>query len=138
MFRFIGTDDNVINCTLTSMVGLLLFYSFLVIYVNTVSKPKQEFGSTFLKGYPKLTPVAKPRAYIPKPELFGTVKGAVYPDDGYRFTKETKQYPNIDCSNNNCDLVELPLQYNNPTNEVLRSQSVLITPYNCTKYNYVK
>jgi hypothetical protein len=31
-------------------------------------------------------------------------------------------------------LVSIPLQLNNPTTESIRSQQILITPYNCGKY----
>jgi hypothetical protein len=37
-------------------------------------------------------------------------------------------------SGGNTELIRIPLQYNYPYNEQLRSQPVLITPYNKVKY----
>jgi hypothetical protein len=48
------------------------------------------------------------------------------------------QNMNVDSTNQlnkNKGLLQLPLQVNNPYGEPLRTQEIMVTPYNCVKYN---
>ena len=45
-----------------------------------------------------------------------------------------KEPEGIGSFSNDNTLVSIPLQYNNPNKESLRSQQILITPYNCIRY----
>jgi len=40
----------------------------------------------------------------------------------------------LETSGGNMELIKIPLQFNDPVNEQLRSQEILITPYNAIKY----
>jgi hypothetical protein len=57
-------------------------------------------------------------------------------ETGY-ILSENQQTPllnQLETSGGNMELIKIPLQFNDPVNEQLRSQEVLITPYNAIKY----
>ena len=91
--------------------------------------------------YP-LTPPVNPNVYKTEIVSVSPANSDLYSTqdyliDGYSLNQNNNnvQTNQLDYSGGSTQLLKIPLQFNEPFNEQLRTQEVLITPYNRVKYN---
>ena len=137
---------------LSLIVLLLIFYIVIVVYLKNTTQ--QSFGEVTPSPSPEpvkvnqdtryqfpLTPPVNPMIY--RTEI---INGSVANSDLYTNQDYSSEYKilgdnnsqdtnQLDYSGGSCSLIKIPLQMNEPYNEQLRSQDVLITPYNRVKYS---
>ena len=136
------------------LISLLAFFCIIIFYLKNknsfseMSKPliqnvKQNKTETFHLDtryqYP-LTPPVNPIAY--KTELLNSIptNNDLYTTQNYSTNDYDLNQPinnntnQLNYSGGSTQLIKIPLQMNEPYNEQLRSQEVLITPYNRIKY----
>ena len=91
--------------------------------------------------YPSLPPV-NPNVYksllvssLPADNGLYSTQG--YDTDGYSLnqTNSSGSTNQLDYSGGSTQIIKIPLQTNHPFNEQLRSQEIMITPYNKVKYS---
>jgi hypothetical protein len=95
--------------------------------------------------YPTVPP-ANPNVYkslLVKsvPASSSLYSGQEFSTNDYILDQNQIEYNNtnqLDYSGGSTQLLKIPLQMNEPYNEQLRSQEILITPYNKIKYNITK
>lgn len=149
-----------INEYLIIIASLLAFYFIFMMYIKTTSKfspvnipatntPPQEivlnaetntYETEDTRMQLPLLPPVNPIARNTTVETYSPAQSGLYNDQTY----ETSDYLLDTPQNNNTNqlvysggetqLINIPLQYNYPYNEQLRTQQVLVTPYNKIKY----
>jgi hypothetical protein len=137
------------------VASLVAFFAFLIFYLNKNKKNESQFteiDENLIKQEDKinvnyldtryeypLTPPVNPIAY--KSVVLSSV-----PVTQDLYTKqENNEYDlnqppigdtnQLNYSGGRTELIKIPLQFNEPYNEQLRTQEVLITPYNRIKYS---
>jgi hypothetical protein len=130
------------------LLVLLVFYCFVLLYVRLTSKftDLKDIGvidevlplDTRYK-FPLLSPVI-PLVY--SAEILDTVQPSsdLYSSQDPGMFKllnqpQSGKLNELDYSGGKTQLIKIPLQINEPYNEPLRSQDILITPYNRIKYS---
>ena len=136
------------NFYLIILIGLLVFFCVYIIYSNknvdtftnqeTIKIPdKQVYNLDSRFDYPTVPPV-NPTVYnstvlneiSTDPDLFSNQEMV----DGFILNQTNKSGNQLVYSGGTTELIKIPLQLNEPNNEPLRSQEILITPYNQIKY----
>ena len=130
------------------LVTLLVFFGLSVYFKPSSQFGKVETPSTVIEkevykldtrfDYPTVPPV-NPMIYkavvlnqmSTDPDLYSNQEMT----DGYILNEMSDRQTNqLDYSGGSTELIKIPLQFNEPYNEQLRSQEILITPYNRIKY----
>jgi len=88
-----------------------------------------------------LTPPVNPNIYGTEIQTVSPTNSDLYSDEEYLQHGKLLNQGNTNGTNQlsysggNCSLIKIPLQMNDPYNEQLRSQDILVTPYNRIKYS---
>ena len=144
-----------INGYLILVASLLAFYFIFMLYIKTTSKfsPIESKLSRFEPNdnintyetedtrmqFPLLPPV-NPNARKSNIKSFVVAEPGLYSSQTYETsdylldTPPTQNTNQLIYSGGETQLINIPLQYNYPYNEQLRTQQVLVTPYNKIKY----
>jgi len=145
------------------LATLIGFYCIVIFYLknkksqfdnNTINQQKQPLLNNVKEiqkneninhldtryDYP-LTPPVNPNVYKTQIVTVNPANSDLYSTqdhlvNGYALNQNNNVQTNqLDYSGGSTQLLKIPLQFNEPFNEQLRSQEVLITPYNRLKYN---
>jgi len=129
------------------IILLFVFYVIVIVYFKNTTEnlepiPQQQITvkQDTRYQYP-LTPPVNPNVY--RTELINSihVTNDLYSNQTYdtnnKVLNDNPSGPTnqLDYSGGSCSLIKIPLQLNEPYNEQLRSQDILITPYNRIKYS---
>jgi len=145
-------DDKYLKITAT----LIAFFCIVIFYLKNKKSP---FGDTQTEplinnikatvdvnkldtryDYP-LTPPVNPNVYKTQIVSVSPASSDLYSTqdyliNGYELNQNDNVQTNqLNYSGGSTQLLKIPLQFNDPFNEQLRTQEVLITPYNRLKYN---
>jgi hypothetical protein len=123
------------------LISLVVFFSIITIYlknkdkfktkeINSKEQPVYKLDTRY--DYP-LNPPVNPIAY--KSVILNSVPVSkdLYSNEEMEST-ETMDTNQLNYSGGSTQLIKIPLQFNEPYNEQLRTQEILITPYNKIKY----
>ena len=144
------------------LATLIGFYCIVIFYLknkksqfdNTINQQKQPLLNNVKElqkneninhldtryDYP-LTPPVNPNVYKTQIVTVNPANSDLYSTqdylvNGYALNQNDNLETNqLDYSGGSTQLLKIPLQFNEPFNEQLRTQEVLITPYNKIKYN---
>lgn len=149
------------SCYINLVAGLTIFFMVIMMYINF--KFQQSFtptnipgiqdppGSFELKPEPNVYETEDTRMSYPfKPPVNPNIRNSrvlknissdsgLYNNQDYSTQEYLLNVPGVETndlvySGGQSEMIEVPLQLNDPYNEQLRSQQTLITPYNCVKY----
>ena len=149
---------NFINCLLAILAILIAFFVIIAIYlkfnyqkfspIQIIPKTKKqvkfqdkivhELDSRY--RYPELPP-ANPMVDGTYVETFSPSSSDLYSRQTYTSRYALLNQPDINGANdlnNNVSIIKIPLQYNEPYEEPLRSQAILVNDYNKIKYGNCK
>jgi len=147
---------NFINCLLAILAILIAFFVIIAIYLKfnyqqfspCIPKTKKqvkihdkivhELDSRY--RYPELPP-ANPIVNGSYVETFSPSSSDLYSRQTYTSRYALLNQPDIGNANDlneNVSIIKIPLQYNEPYEEPLRSQAILVNDYNKIKYGNCK
>jgi len=137
------------------LASLIAFFCIIIFYTKyTKNNLQSNFGKSEVNNQEidsvlpldtrytnPLTPPVYPNAYNTEVLNSVPVDKNLYTDQDfstneYILDEQKINYTNqLNYSGGSTQLIKIPLQYNEPHNEQLRTQEVLITPYNRIKYS---
>jgi hypothetical protein len=152
------------NCLLMIILGLIVFFAVVILYTKHLYKQQQSFTPYNIPGmmekpqevrdsyeedlyksqdtrlqFPLLPPV-NPNIRSRRIQQVLPANSDLYSQQQFessQYVLDTPPVPNTNqliYSGGKTKMIEIPLQFNDPYNENLRTQDILITPYNRSKY----
>jgi hypothetical protein len=151
------------SCYVNLIIGLVSFFAAVLVYIKFIYKQQQSFTPSDLPGSksqpislaakmePNVYETEDTRIFYPlQPPVNPNIRKArklnkissdsdLYNNQDYSSPEYLLNVPGVETnqliySGGKAKMLQIPLQFNEPYNEQLRSQEILITPYNCVKY----